>query len=488
MHTPHASLGAAALRARAERAMADEGFAPAFSPDALAELRALAQPAALPPDARDTRAMLWSSIDNSDSRDLDQIEVAERDGDAIRLRIGLADVDAFVPAGSAIDRHAAFNTSSVYTGAATFPMLPEPLSAGLTSLLPDEDRLALVIDLRVSPDGTVMMNGIYHALTRNHARLDYETVGAWLEAGGAPPHAVAAMEGLEDQLRLQHEAAGWLHALRQRRGALELETIEARPVVADGEVVGLDVPHKNAARYLIENLMVAANGAIAEYLDAAGLPAIQRMVRAPERWDRIVAIARSYGDTLPDEPSAAALNTFLERRHAADPLRFPDLSLGVVKLLGAGEYALVRPGEPPAGHFGLATLDYTHATAPNRRYVDLVTQRLLKAAVAHAPAPYSEAELAEIAARCNERQRAARSVERVMRKVVAATLLAPRIGETFDGIVTGVSSKGTFVRLLAPPAEGRVIEGEAGMDVGERVRVRLVGTNAERGFIDFVGA
>jgi ribonuclease R len=490
MHTTIAPLGGARLRARAERAMADEGFSPAFPPDALAELRAIgrAPRPALPPGVRDARALLWSSVDNADSRDLDQLEVAERDGDAILLRVAIADVDAFVPAGSAIDRHAAQSTTSVYTGAAVFPMLPDPLSAGLTSLLPGEDRLAVVVELRVAPGGEVATRDIYRALVRNQARLDYEAVGAWLEGRTPLPKAVAAVAGLEVQLLLQHEAAGWLRALRERRGALELETIEARPVMSGEEVVGLEVPHKSAARYLIEALMVATNGAIAGRLEDSGSPSIQRVVRSPERWERIAAIAREYGDELPDEPSAAALSAFLERRRDADPLRFPDLSLSVVKLLGAGEYAVVRPGEQPEGHFGLATVDYTHATAPNRRYADLVTQRLLKAALAGDPTPYGEVELEAIAARCNERQSAARAVERVMRKVVAATLLAARVGDTFDGIVTGVSRKGTFVRLLAPPAEGRVLEGEEEMDVGERVRVRLLGTDAERGFVDFAGA
>jgi exoribonuclease-2 len=475
------------VRAVAYQAARDAGFAPDIPPEVEREVQALDQrrQAAAGPPVRDLRALLWSSIDNPESRDLDQVEVAERQpaGD-IRVRVAIADVDAFVPAGSATDRHAAENATSVYTGVATFPMLPERLSNDLTSLLQGQDRLAIIIDMLVGEDGAVQTSTIYRAMIRNHAKLDYETVGAWLE-GAAIPQSVAAIAGLEQQLRLQDQAASHLRALRQRSGALDLDTIEASPVVADGAVVDLTVKHKNPARYLIESFMIAANSAMAALLERQGVPAIQRVVRSPERWPRIVEIAGSLGVQLPAEPDSRALAGFLAQQRTADPQHFPDLSLAIVKLLGAGQYDVVEPGVEHPGHFGLAAHDYTHATAPNRRYADLVLQRLLKAALAGQSPPYTVAELAAIAEHCTERDKAAKKVELRMRKVAAAVLLSRRIDEVFDAIVTGVTEKGTFARLLAPPAEGRVVRGEQGMDVGDRVRLRLVATDPARGFIDF---
>jgi exoribonuclease-2 len=473
------------LRAIARQAMLDEGFAPDLPPDAAAEAQALVEWQFGPDAGRDLRALLWSSIDNIDSRDLDQIEYAERqpNGD-IRLLVGIADVDALAPAGSAIDRHAAENTTSVYAGVATFPMLPARLSTDLTSLAEGEDRPAIVIEFLVAENGTLRSSTVYRAAVHNHARLDYESVGAWLEGGVRPPR-VGATPGLAEQLRLQDEAAERLGELRVSRGALDLETIEANVITANGDVVDLTVRHKTRARYLIENLMIAANGVMAELLEQGGRPAIQRIVRAPERWPRLVELAESYGGHLPPEPDARALADFMARRRRADPDGFPDLSLAVVKLLGSGEYAVVGPGVESAGHFGLAVQDYTHATAPNRRYADLLIQRLLKAQLAGQPAPYSAEELAALAARCTERDKAAKKVERRMRKYAAVALMRRRIGQVFEAIVTGASPKGTYVRLLAPPVEGRVVRGEAGMDVGDRERVRLVGVDEDRGFIDF---
>jgi VacB/RNase II family 3'-5' exoribonuclease len=468
--------------------MIDAGFAPDVPAAATAEAEAV-EPAQATGDVGtspvDLTSLLWSSIDNIESRDLDQIEFAESlSDDGARLLIGIADVDAYAPQDSAIDRFAAQNTTSVYTGIATFPMLPEQLSTDLTSLLGHADRLAIIIELELSETGDLRSSKVYRARVRNQAQLDYETTGAWLE-GGPLPKKVAAVDGLADQLGLQDRLAAQLAARRRQQGALDFETIEASPIQRNGTVVGLSVRPKNRARTMIENFMVTANEAMAAYLHANGLPAIQRVVKAPERWPRIVEIARHLGDDLPAEPDARALADFLARQKVADAQHFPDLSLSIVKLLGAGEYAVVRPNEKSEGHFGLAATDYTHSTAPNRRFVDLITQRLLKAAFAHAPAPYNEARLAEIADHCTERQSAARKVERVMRKVIAAALLHDHIGESFEALVTGVSVKGTFVRLIAPPAEGRVVRGEQGMDVGDRVRVRLVSTNVEKGFIDF---
>ena len=473
------------LVARARQAMRDEGFEPDLSPEAERELAAL--PAAAPVTGlSDLRHLLWSSIDNPDSRDLDQVETAERLADGtIRVRVGVADVDSLVNAWTALDAHAVRSTTSVYTGVATFPMLPELLSTDRTSLNAGQDRRAIIVEMAVDADGNVSRGDVFAALLHNHAKLDYESVGPWLEGRAPVPEPVDAVPGLEAQVRLQDEAAERLAKRRRREGALELETIEARPVLAeDGRVIDLEVPRKNRAHALIENFMIAANTVIARFLSERGIPALQRIVRSPERWARIVALAQELGEWLPDRPSSRELSGFLTRRRAADPVRFPDLSLAVVKLLGPGEYALVRPGEH-LGHFGLAAAAYTHSTAPNRRYPDLVTQRLIKAALAGEAPPYSESDLDLLARHCTEREDASRKVERLMRKVAAAALLTERIGETFEAVVTGASRKGTFARVLAPPVEGRIVVGEAGADVGDRVRVRLIATDPVQGHIDF---
>ncbi|HEV7991671.1 MAG TPA: RNB domain-containing ribonuclease [Gemmatimonadaceae bacterium] len=476
------------LSAVARQALLANGFQPDESDAVKAELSRL-QAASEQTGVRDLRALLWSSIDNATSRDLDQIEVAEETtGGGILLRIGIADVDALVPKGSAIDQHAMANATSVYTGVHVYPMLPEELSTGLTSLNEGEDRLVLVIEVELAKDGSVRRHDVYRALATNHAKLAYEDVGAWLEGRGPEPMKSVANDALEAQLWLQDRAASLLKNVRESAGALEFETIEATPVAKDGKIESLAVTRKNRARDLIEDFMIAANVAIAQILAEKNRSAIRRVVHEPRRWERIVAIAAEYGTTLPAKADPRALSAFLGLRRAADPLRFPDLSLSIVKLLGPGEYVLDKPGPTDdQGHFGLAANDYSHATAPNRRYADLVTQRLVKAAITGAPAPYSDDELAAIAKQCTDRENAANRVERVTRKAAAAILLEHRIGSTFDAIVTGVNKDGTYVRLLSPPAEGRVMRGEKGMDVGERVRVKLVRTDMRKGFIDFEG-
>ncbi len=476
------------LHSVAFQALRANGFEPALDADAQRELAALVPPVP-PAGLRDLRALLWSSIDNAESKDLDQIEYAETlpDG-SLRLLVGIADVDVLVPRDSALDRHANANATSVYTGVDVFPMLPREISTGLTSLNQDAERMVLVIELVLAKDGTPKSHDVYRAIATNRAKLAYDSLGAWLEGRGPRPERVASTSGLESQLWLQDRIASALKAQRQKAGSLEFDTIEATAVTLDGKVQSLSVTRRNRARDLIEDIMVAANIAIAQYLAEQQRSAIRRVVREPKRWPRIVDIAATFGVTLPAVPDAKALAGFLAVRRQADPLRFSDLSLSIVKLLGPGEYVVNKPG--PAddqGHFGLAAHDYSHATAPNRRYADLVTQRLVKAASAGAPAPYTDDELAVIAAHCTERENAANRVERVSRKAAAALLLANRIGDVFDAIVTGVNNDGTYVRLLSPPAEGRVMRGEAGMDVGERVRVRLTRTDAARGFIDFEG-
>jgi exoribonuclease-2 len=472
------------LVAAAHQEMINEGFQPDFEPDALRQLEAL-RPAAADAEVRDLRSLLWSSIDNDTSRDLDQAEVAERVDGGIRLLVAIADVDADVPCGTPIDRHAAAQTTSVYAGVCTFPMLPERLSTDLTSLNQGADRLALVTELVIRTDGVVTASRIYRALIRNRAQLTYSSVGPWLEGHAAPPPKVAASEELAAQLRLQDEAARLLQQERTRMGALHLDRAESQAVIAGGEVHGLEVRRKNRASELIENLMVAANGVMAQTLLQAGVSSIRRVVRVPQRWPRIVEVAAKTGDVLPPEPDSGALNEFLLKRKAVDPAHYADVSLAVMKLLGAGEYVLSRPGDPPEPHFALAAQDYAHSTAPNRRFADTVTQRLIKAVLAGAPPPYSDDELAEIARNCTRKEDAARKVERVMNKRIAAVAMEPRIGEAFVAIVTGVSAKGTFVRVMNPPAEGLLVRGQQGVDVGDQLQVTLVGTDPERGYLDF---
>lgn len=471
----------------ARRAMAEQQFVIDLPVDARAELAALAHPDDRQhgPSFHDLRDLLWCSIDNPESRDLDQVAFAERQSDgAVRVLLGIADVDAWVPRGSGLDRFAAANTTSVYTGVTVFPMLPERLSTDLSSLNVDQDRLAIVTELIVTSAGAVRSTDVFRARVRNRARLDYDAVGAWLE-GGPPPPEIAHDPELADQLRLQDQAMSALRAQRRREGMLDFETIEPRPIIKQGRVVNLVVSRKNRARALIEQMMVSANSAIASLLEARGAPSIARELPPPAQWDRIIAIAERHGARLPDKPDSRALAEFLDDQRRDDPQNFADLSLAIVKLLGRSRYKAIPPGGDDAGHFGLAVEDYTHSTAPNRRYSDLITQRLLKATIDHLPPPYSIDELTTIAERCSERAVAANSVERRMRKVTAILLLAGREGEIFDAIVTGVTPKGTFARSITPPAEGRVVRGEAGLAVGDRTRVRLIKTDLQRGWIDF---
>jgi exoribonuclease-2 len=483
----HEHHGAFDMQAAARRVLDAAGFEVELPDAAKQQLATLSAPASSAPGVRDLRELPWTSIDNDESRDLDQVEVAESlPNGAIKITIGIADVDALVPKGSPLDEHAYANCTSVYTGIQVFPMLPEKLSTDLTSLNENEDRLAIAIETVVAADGTVESHDVYRAMIHNHAKLAYKSVGDFL-AGGAPPKAIAGKPALIQQLALQRDASQRLKAERIRNGALEFDTIEATPVAKNGRIVDLEVTHKNMARDLIEDFMIASNVAIAKFLEAKGRSGIRRVVREPERWGRIVELAARYGTTLPAEPDSLALAHFLaDRRHAAPDI-FPDLSLSIVKLMGPGIYALDLPGKDPGGHFGLATHDYSHATAPNRRYADLVTQRLVKAALAGTPAPYTDDELAAIAARCTEREDAENKVERTIRKTAAALLLSDQIGATFDAIVTGANAKGTFVRTLRPPAEGMVVSDHQGFDVGDKVRVKLVSADPQKGFIDFQG-
>jgi VacB/RNase II family 3'-5' exoribonuclease len=477
------------LHTIARRAMLERGFAPDFAPPVLAEVSALGTAPVTDQTAADLTGLPWFSIDNDDSRDLDQISASNRlpDG-SIRVLVGIADVDLLVADGSATDGHARTNTTSIYTAGGTFTMLPERLSFDLTSLNEDGERLAVVVEMVVRPDGTVSSSNVSRARVRNRARLTYDAVAAWLDGEGPMPARVNKVPEVEEQVRMQDEAARWLKEMRLQHGALTLQSIEARPVFDGNAIVDLKAERPNRAKELIENLMVAANGATARFLDSKGLASLRRVVKEPARWDRIVEVAAQYGETLPAKPDSKALSEFLAKRKQADPLRFPDLSLVIVKLMGPGEYVVERPGQETDGHFGLAVKDYTHSTAPNRRYPDLITQRLVKAALVGAPTPYDAAALDGLARHCTEKEDDANKVERRLRKSAAALLLSTRIGERFDAVVTGAGEKGTWVRLLRPPVEGRVVRGFNGLDVGDKVAVTLLETDVEKGFVDFARA
>ena len=479
------------LQAAARQIMQQYGFEPDFPP---AVQQQLAQIKSSPPQVsasqgvRDLRSLLWSSIDNDTSRDLDQIEVAEAlPGGKTKILVGIADVDAFVPQNTPIDQHAAQQTTTVYAGCCNFMMLPEDLSTGATSLLEGADRMCMVIEYVVDEQGQTASHDIYRAIVRNQAQLTYNATGAWLEGRAAAPPKVAGSSALQAQLKLQDQAAQALKSARHRRGALDIETTEVHPVILKDQAIDLVKQEKNRATELIEDFMIAANGVVAMALEEKRVSSIRRVVKTPERWDRIVALAAQQGGKLPVQPDSKALNDFLQTRKAADPDHFADLSLAVIKLMGPGEYVLERPGEPSPGHFGLAVENYTHSTAPNRRFADMVTQRLLKAALGGKQTPYSDGDLSTIAQNCTQKEDMARKVERAMSKRIAAVSMSRRIGETFDAIVTGVTDHGTFIRVLQPHVEGLLVHGQ-GLDVGDKLKAKLISTDPQHGYIDFARA
>jgi VacB/RNase II family 3'-5' exoribonuclease len=475
------------LKKIALRVMLERGFYTDFSPQAIAELDAIHGPAIQTDESvRDLRDLIWCSIDNDDSHDLDQLTVAEAmaDGD-VKILVAIADVDAIVKKQSAIDEHAKRNTTSIYTAAETFPMLPGKLSTDLTSLNNESDRLAIVIEMIFTEDVRLQSSDLYKATVRNHANLTYNSVAAWLESSGPIPRGIELVKGLDENIRLQDKVAQKLKTQRHLHGALYLETIETKPVFFGEEITDIETDKKNRAKDIIEDFMIATNGITARYLANKKFISLRRVVRIPKQWERIVELAVERGSTLPRKPDAMALQQFLLSAKTSDPLRFPDLSLSVIKLLGKGEYIVERPGDVPEGHFGLAVKDYAHSTAPNRRYPDLITQRLLKAAMVGAQMPYENDELEKLAIHCTETEDAAKKVERQVTKSAAAILLQARIGEKFDAIVTGASEKGTWVRLFQPPVEGRLENGFKGLDVGSKLCVQLVHTDIERGYIDF---
>jgi len=478
------------LQRVARRALRDRGLLDSFDDACLAQLETIVGPASESgPDIRDLRGLPWCSIDNDESRDLDQLSVALLlpDG-SVRVFVAIADVDALVGRGTPLDAHAGHNTASVYAAGQVFPMVPEKLSTDYTSLGAEVDRLSLIVEFVVREEGALAESEVSRAVVRNYAKLTYDEVGAWLDGSGPLPVVAASVPDMDVQLRLQDSVAARLRKQRHERGALDFSSREARPVFRDGVVVGMQAEKPNRAKELIEELMIASNGIAARFMDAKSRPALRRVVRSPERWAKIVEVAARLGELLPGQPSARALESFLVKRRVADPLRFPDLSLVVIKLMGAGEYFAELPGDAHTGHFGLSVKDYTHATAPNRRFSDLVTQRLLKAALADLPSPYGIDDLSAIAGHCTAQESAIAKVERQVHKSAAVLLLENRVGESFDGVVTGAADKGTWVRLFEPPVEGRIVQGLVGLRVGDKVRVNLQSTNFERGYLDFARA
>jgi VacB/RNase II family 3'-5' exoribonuclease len=474
------------LIAIATRAMTERGLLPDFSPEAQAEVSRLSEPPLNRSSLHDLRDLLWCSIDNDESRDLDQLSVAQTTpGGKMKILVAIADVDMLVKDGSAINAHAAHNTTSVYTPAKIFSMLPEKLSTDLTSLNAGVDRPAVIVEMVIGEDGSLQGSNVYQAVVRNQAKLAYRSVAAWLDNAGPAPDALAAVPGLADNLRMQDQAAQKMKKFRHLHGALSFETNEATPVMVGDKVLGMEVDTRNRASEMIENFMIVANGVTARFLSGHRFPSIRRVVEAPERWDRIVELARQHKVKLPDQPDSVALEQFLQKEKADDPQHFPDLSLAIIKLIGAGEYSAEPPSDRVPDHFGLAARDYAHSTAPNRRYPDLITQRLLKAVLAGQPAPYSLSELQEMAKHCTIEEDEANKVERQVIKSAAALLLQAHIGEQYDAIVTGASAKGTWVRLVDPLVEGKLVEGYQGVDVGDRLRVQLAAVDVEQGFIDF---
>ena len=466
--------------------MRERGLEPEFSADSLAQAAALKSPVENSSELiRDLRDLPWCSIDNDDSRDLDQLSVSERvTGGRVRLLVAIADVETTVAKDSPIDRHASINTTSVYTPARVFPMLPLRLSTDLTSLNADSDRLAIVVEYIVSPDGSLETEDVYGAKVRNQAHLVYDDIDAFLAGRGPlPPDATKA--GVREQLEIQDQTAQLLSRRRHELGALDFELSETRVRFDGDKLRSLEPELPNRAKSLIENLMIASNGVVARFLDRRGSLSLRRVVHAPERWDRIVEIASKLGATLPSTPDALALSQFLAARKAALPDAFHELSHTIIRLVGAGEYVVDTPTTDAPGHFALAVKDYTHSTAPNRRYPDLLTQRQIKAVLRGQPGPYSFEELTTLAQLCTRREDDANRVERQVRKSAAAMLVDNKIGQRFDAVVTGASPKGTYVRTMDPHIEGRVVRGVAGLDVGDQVSVQLVSVNVDRGFIDF---
>ncbi len=402
------------LKDIAHRVMLERGMLADFSEEAENQADAVfSAEVVMKEGIKDLTAMQWCSIDNDDSEDLDQLTTAVADGKGgTKVFIAVADVDSCVAKNSPIDMHAAANTLSVYTPAEIFPMLPMKLSTDITSLRLNAVRQAVIIEMTVDKEGLVVSGDVYSAYVKNMAKLAYNSTAAWLENSGPEPDALSTVKGLAENIRLQDGVAQKMRGLRYKNGALNFESTETHAVFTGGKVSGLEADRKNRAKELIEDFMIAANTVTAGFLESRRYPSIRRVVHTPKRWDRIVELAKAKGFDLPAVPDPKPLEKFLEAQKLADPLRFPDVSLSVIKLLGPGEYSLELPGASAEGHFGLAVKDYTHSTAPNRRFADLITHRLLKAAMTGAAAPYADAELDALAKHCTQKENDAKKVER----------------------------------------------------------------------------
>lgn len=484
------SVNSVNLNAIAHDAMLEKGFIPDYSPEILHDLDLMTEPHFPLPnvEARDLRHLLWFSLDNDNSKDLDQLTYAESlPQNKYKIYIAIANVDLLVKKNTPIDLRAAKNTTSVYTPTKTFPMLPEKLSTNLTSLNPGQDRLAIIFEGIISSDGSLEKGEIYQAYVHNFAKLAYNSVADWLDGKIAAPQAIAAVNGMAAQVQLQDSITKLLEALRHKYGALSVETIEPLPIISDeGVPIDIEAVAKNRATSLIENFMIIANMISAQYADKLNLLSLRRVVIVPKRWDKIVAVAAEHGTTLPNTPDAPSLEQFIMKQKKENPLTFPDLSLIIIKLLGRGEYRVAIPGKPNPGHFGLALRDYSHSTAPNRRYPDLITQRLLLAALTNKPQPYTQSELETLAEQCTTKEDDADRIERRLKKCASAIVLSSSIGKNFDAIVTGAGDKGTWVRIITPPIEGKLVKGTEGVDVGDQIKVKLIHTDPKAGFIDFV--
>ena len=484
MQNSNTKNGKNILEQIARRVMQEHGFLPDFSAAAIDQLSNIQSKVSSTIATKDLRQLPWLSIDNDDSRDLDQLTTAELlAGSDVKILVAVADVDTLVKKNSAIDQHAHQNTTSIYTAGKTFPMLPEILSTNLTSLNYQEERPAIVIEMIINDGGDIESSEIYQGTVSNKAKLAYNAVSAWLEGKTTIPLAIDP--SIVENLRIQDKVAQKLRLKRHLRGALELQTLEARPIFTGDEIKDLQVEETNRAKQIIEDFMIAANDITAVFLKEKQIPSLRRIVRSPKRWDRIVEIAALHNFQLPPEPDSKALADFLIKQKAADPLRFPDLSLIIIKLLGSGEYVVELPNETAPGHFGLAVKDYTHSTAPNRRFPDLITQRIVKATLSGQTSPYNQPELIELAKHCTLKEDDANKVERQVAKSAAAMLLSSRIGNQFDAICTGAADKGTWVRIFQPPIEGRLLRGFEGIDIGHQLRVKLIHVDANQGFIDF---
>ena len=472
----------------ATNAMVERGLEPEFSPAVIKQLDKINAPGEdQDPNIFDLTDLLWCSLDNDDSKDLDQLTVAEElKNGLIKIFVAIADVDAVVKKDTPIDQHAKMNAASIYTSARIFPMLPEKLSTNLTSLNPDEDRLAIVVEMVIDKEGFVTSPHVYRAKVRNKAQLAYDAISDWIDGKIPPPEALAKVNGMAEQLQIQDKTAQVIRKRRRAQGSLDLEIFEPKAIFEGERVVGIVQQVQNRGRQLIEEFMIATNECTAKFLAAQGHSSLRRVVRSPEKWLRIVELAKRYGESLPSQPNSKALSIFLARQHQSDPIRFPDLSLVIVKLMGSGEYVVERPNAEPVGHFGLAVRDYTHSTAPNRRYPDLITLRMIKSALQQKKPAYSNDELELLAAHCSSQEDAARKVERRVRKSEAALVLSSHINQTFDAIVTGKSITATWVRIFDMPVEGLLSDGLPDLEVGRKLRVKLVSTNVEKGFIDFV--